>query len=138
MSVPSWLAYSIACLVCFGLWGFFSRLALESINPKQVLIFQTIGIGLVTTILLGQLDRHDLSLKGSTYAILTGMAFTLGSILFFMATDKHEKVSVVVTVTALYPVVTLCLAWFFLKESFNLTQSLGVFLAVVAVLLISL
>ena len=133
-----WLVSAMLCLLSFGLWGFFSRLALDHIAPMQMIAFQTVGIVLVTILLFkNNVTAEGLNLVGSAYAVMTGVAFCVGSILFFVATTQQGKISVVVTLTALYPLVTIILACILLKESINLQQWLGMGLAVCSMLILS-
>lgn len=134
----SWLSAAILCLLSFGLWGFFSRLALIYISPLQMLIYQTLGIILVTSFLIKPyVTTTTVSAIGSLFAVLTGIAFTLGSILFFTATNQQGKISVVITLTSLYPLITILLAFLFLKESISFQQCIGMVLAVCAMYLLS-
>lgn len=133
MFSSTWLHSAVYCLISFGLWGFFSRLALNYITPKQAMIFQSIGIILVTLFLLKEIpNKSEFNWVGSFYAILTGIAFTVGSILFLMASSQNNNISIVITLTGLYPLITIVLAYLFLKESINFQQFLGMLLAMVA------
>lgn len=135
--MPVWITYAALCLLCFGLWGFFSKLALDRIPADATLVFQTVGILIVTLFLLKPLmSKSSVSLTGSLYAVLTGMAFTVGSILFFLATKQQGKVSVVVTMTSLYPLITILLSCLFLQEALNLRQAAGMGMAIIAMVLL--
>lgn len=139
MSILSnWIVAAVLCLVSFGLWGFFSRLALDSIPPMQTTVFQTLGI-LIVTLCLVRFDtgKTDFNFAGNLYAILTGVMFTLGSVLFFVATEQKGKVSIVITLTSLYPIITIILACLLLKEHLNLKQCCGMALAICAMYLLS-
>lgn len=134
----NWLFATIMCLFSFGLWGFFSRVALNYISPLQMIIYQTVGIIFVTLFMLKTFAATTtFSVVGSVFAILTGIAFTVGSILFFVATDQQGKISVVITLTALYPLVTIILAFIFLREAITFQQWFGMLLAVGAMFLLS-
>ena len=54
---------------------------------------------------------------------------------YFIAADKG-KASTVVTLTALYPLVTLILSYLLLSESINLKQFFGVVFALIAIYLL--
>ncbi len=136
--MPTWIAYTASCLICFGLWGFFSKLALDRIPASSTLVFQTMGIFVVTLFLLKPFfERSQASFSGGIYALLTGVFFTLGSILFFLATKQQGKVSVVVTMTSLYPLVTILLSCLFLNETLNFKQAAGMGMAVLAMALMA-
>jgi len=70
-------------------------------------------------------------------AMLVGVLGVSASMTFYYALERG-KVSIVVPLTAMYPIVTVVLAAVILKEELSLTQGVGVLLAIVAVLLISI
>jgi transporter family protein len=69
--------------------------------------------------------------------MLVGIVMVAGLMTFYQALE-HGKVSVVVPLTAMYPLVTIILAVVVLKEELSPTQGIGVLLAIVAVVLISI
>jgi transporter family protein len=56
-------------------------------------------------------------------------------LLFYLAALQNGRVSVIATLTALYPMVTIFLAALVLKERVTFNQYLGMGLAIVAILL---
>ena len=131
------LLASALSVVFFGLWGFFSRLTIDHLTPMTALLFQTLGIMLMMPWMIKMSYVTNMSHKGVVYALLTGLTFALGSVMFFVATQRLEKISVVVTLTALYPIVTLLLAYIFLNECLNAQQWCGMVLAVMAIVCFS-
>jgi transporter family protein len=75
--------------------------------------------------------------KGIIFAVLGGLTGTLGVLFFIIALGKG-KVSVIVPLTALYPIITITLGFLILKESITLTQGVGVIFALIAVLLLAI
>jgi bacterial/archaeal transporter family protein len=133
-----WLTASLLALTGFGLWGFFSRLAVDHIDAASALVYQTAGVfltGLLMFFLLGLRPATDW--RGNGYAILTGIAYGVGCLFYFYAVQRG-KVTTVVTLTALYPLLTIMLSWFFLQESVSFRQWMGIFLALAAILLMSM
>jgi transporter family protein len=65
------------------------------------------------------------------------MAAYFGALAFLYAISMH-KASVVVTMTALYPLVVIILSFFILHESINIKQCIGIFLALGAMVLFAL
>ena len=55
--------------------------------------------------------------------------------LFFFAAASRGKISVVVSMTALYPIITIILAAIFLHEPITVQQVLGMLCAVAAIVL---
>ncbi|MBW2966178.1 EamA family transporter [Candidatus Woesearchaeota archaeon] len=137
MKMGDWLIFAIFALIMWGLWGFFPKLATNYISPKSALIFEVIGalvVGVVVLIVVG--FKPEIHSKGITFALLTGIAGTLGA-LFFLYAISRGKASVVVTTTALYPIITIMLAFLILKEPVSLKQGVGMIFALTAIMLLS-
>lgn len=138
IKMNSFLIFAIISLLLYGLWGFFPKVASNSgIEARSLLVFETIGTIAVALVILAVIGfRPTFNGKGFSFAVLAGAAGALGS-LFFLLALARGKVSVVVTLTALYPVVVILLSTVFLKEAITLKQGLGMLLAVGAVFLLS-
>jgi len=135
--MTQWLPAALLALFSFGLWGFFSKLALGYVDSKSALIFQTIGVLIIGSITLSLIHfKPATDMKGIGFGLLTGIAYGIGCLFYLIAADKG-KISTVVTMTALYPIVTLILSYLFLHEAINLKQFLGILLALVAIFLMS-
>jgi len=136
--MDSWLIFAILALLIWGFWGFFPKLATNYINPKSVLVYEVIGAIIVGIIVLSFIKfKPEFHAKGITFAILTGIAGTLGALFFILAVSRG-KTSVVVTTTALYPLVTIILAFLILKEPITLKQGIGMIFALMAMILFSI
>jgi bacterial/archaeal transporter family protein len=135
MIVASWLLHALFSLFLFGFWGFFSKLATNYISPKSALIYDIIGVicvGLVF-ISVNHLEwRGDI--RGILYAVLTGVAGTLATLFYLVAVSKGSS-SIVLPLTSLYPAITVVLAFFILKEPMTLRHSIGIILAILAIIL---
>jgi transporter family protein len=57
--------------------------------------------------------------------------------LFFFAAASRGKISVVVSMTALYPLITIMLAAIFLREPITAKQVMGMLCAVAAIMLLT-
>lgn len=134
----NWLIFTFFALLMWGFWGFFPKLATKHINPKSALVYEVLGT-LIIGIVIFSVSKFTIesNLKGILFAILTGIAATLGTFFFFYAISKGTT-AVVVTITALYPLITIFLSYLFLNESITLTQGVGIFLAVIAMILFTL
>ncbi len=73
---------------------------------------------------------------GVAAAIIAGVFMAFGLLAFFKALTAGAA-TVVVPLTALYPVVTVALSWAFLKESLTPRHLTGIALALAAVWLLS-
>jgi transporter family protein len=132
-----WLQLSLATLILWGLWGFLAKIVLNSVNWKSVFLFSTLGSILFTAIFF-VLAKPSLVFNLQTCsAMLVGVMGVSASMAFYYALESG-KVSIVVPLTAMYPLVTVILAAVVLREKLSPTQGVGVLLAIVAVLLISI
>lgn len=132
-----WVPASFLALLSFGLWGLFTKLSVPHLDYKSALIYQTLGVLLIGILTLGFVGVKPMtSFKGSSYAILTGVAYSIGCLFYFIAASKG-KITTVVTLTALYPLVTIALAYFLLNESVSLKQCLGIVFGLIAIFLMS-
>src|SRR5262249_44925131 len=117
--------------------GLFSKLAIVYIDSKSALIFQTAGVLLVGLVTLALLDfKPATDTKGLSFGLLTGIAYGIGCLFYLIAADKG-KIITVVTLTALYPLITIVLSYFLLHEPVNFKQCLGIALALIAIFLMS-
>jgi transporter family protein len=134
-----WLIFAFISLMLYGLWGFFPKLATETgMEPKSILVFETIGGALVVLMVLSFIGfRPDFNGKGFSFALIAGTAGALGSLFFLLALSRG-RASVVVTLTALYPLVVIILSYFVLKEPLTLKQGIGIVLAVGAMIMFSI
>ncbi len=130
-----WMIYALLSLVIYGFWGFFPKLAVEHIRPLSALVYEVAGailVGLCCLVAVGfKPDTHP---KGIIFAMLTGIAGMLGTLFFFAAAGKG-KISVVVSMTALYPLITILLAALILKEPITVKQVFGMLFAMLAIFL---
>lgn len=135
--MTQWLPAALLALFSFGLWGLFSKLALVYIDSKTALVFQTVGVLIIGLITLSMMNfKPATDMKGLGFGLLTGLAYGVGCLFYLIAADKG-KITTVVTLTALYPLVTIILSYFLLQETINIRQFLGIGLALVAIFLMS-
>jgi transporter family protein len=129
--------WTLLAMVTFGAWGFFPKLAVNYISPQSALIYQVIGglfVGIVGLAMLNfKPETHPM---GILYALLTGITGVLGT-LFYYAAASRGQISIVASLTALYPLITILLAIIFLHETLVLKQVIGLCFAVAAIVLLA-
>lgn len=133
----SWVWWSCLALVTWGFWGFLPKIATRHMAPPSIIIYEVLAgmfVGLACLYLTG--FRPEVHPKGILYSSLTGVAGLLGGLFYIMAVTRG-KVSVIVTMTALYPIITIILAAAFLKEPLTLKQGCGMVLAVLSIVLLA-
>lgn len=136
----AWLLAAVPVLALWGTWGVFAKLATSSLGWKTAWMVQAGAEFCVYAIAFGIL-RPPLSGnpgKGMLFAILAGVCGPLGSMLFYLAISRAKTASVVVPLTALYPVVTIAILYLVLNERVPATKGVGILLAIAAGLLLSL
>ncbi len=130
-----WIVFSIVSLVLWGFWGIFTKLAAGHLNTQGILIYGTIGsaigLGIVLLFAPAQIGTPP---AGIAFAVFSGLCVTLGTACYAAALARGPA-SVVVTLTALYPVVTIILAALFLHETPTARQALGMVFALAAMVL---
>ena len=132
-----WFNFSLIVLFLWGLWGFFSKIATYYVSPASVFLYGSVGALLVcifSVISLGfRFEAHPI---GIVLGTLTGVFGAAGVIFFFFAM-KEGNATVIVTMTALYPLVTLLLSYLILSEQITLKQTVGILFAIIAMVLLS-
>lgn len=136
IKVPDWLIYALICSLLYGLWGFFGNLATKYVGYKTAFVYEAIGAILMTVLIIFKTNSLSFQgdVKGILFAMLVGVCGTVASLVFFMALGKGE-VANVVSVTSIYPLITIVLSAVFLKEAVTLPQMLAVLFAIIAVIL---
>ena len=110
----------------------FSKLASNVTKPRQALLFQTVGVlAFATVVLVMEKFRVEWNFAGFSWAALGGFFAFIGFLTFFAALDKGET-STVVTLSALYPVVTILISVAFLHERVTPRQGIGIVIALIA------
>lgn len=135
--MKSWFLPSVLALLFWGVWAYLPKLTTRYIDPKSAMIFEVLGAMLVALIVLMSMDfKPDLNPKGVGLAVLTGVFGVCGALAYLYAVSKGP-VSLVSIATAMYPIITVFLAWGLLKETLGLKQLAGVVLGLFALWLIA-
>jgi len=138
--VPAWLWLSLLTIVFWGAWGVQSKMIVDRISPWMNQVLFPIGLLPVMAGMLFSSRVHDGSnkQKGAWYAIVTGIFGGAGNVAFYLALERGGKVSIVVPLTCLFPLATVLLAYWMLKEKLTRSQLAGLVVAVIAICLLSL
>ncbi len=124
-------------MITFGAWGFFPKLAVSYISPQSALIYQVLGGMLVGIVGLALVKfKPETHPMGIVYALLTGITGVLGT-LFYYAAASRGPISIIVSLTALYPLITILLAIILLHETLVLKQYIGLCFALAAIILLA-
>jgi len=137
MMKNAWFIPAVLALCLWGVWGLLQKLATNHMAPRNVYLFSALGaISVVLAIVMTSEFPPRLSAEGVFFAVLAGVCSSLGGLLFLHAVSKGEA-SVVITFTALYPVVTIILSFTLLRETITLKQGIGIVLALFSMVLLA-
>jgi transporter family protein len=136
-----WMLLSLLTILMWGAWGVESKIIVDRISPWLNQVLFSIGLmpplaWILCSKKLRQSPRPSISSTG--YGTLTGILGGVGNIAFYLALSKGGKVSMVIPVIGLAPLVTVILALVILKESLNRMQGIGLVLALISIYLLSL
>lgn len=138
-SLPAWLWFAAIALVFWGITGVTQKLATNRISSELSFIwFAYAMIAIAATLaIFVPLHWHVRPLIFWA-AVVGGTLNGLGALTSFAALESGGKASVVISLISLYPLVTVALAVTFLHERLTWAQAVGVGVAVVAAILLSL
>jgi len=131
-----WILSSIGAFLFWGFWSFIPKFITSYMNPRSALIFETLG-GIIFSlfILISLKFRPEIHLKGIMLAILTGILGFAGTLCYLYAASKGP-ISMVALISALYPIVSIILGYFFLNETLTLRQEIGLFFGILSIILL--
>lgn len=135
--MKDWFLPAISIPIIWGLWGLFPKLAVRYISIPSAMLFEIVGVvifGIFFLIFVG--FRPEIHPIGVAFAFFAGVFGSLGAFLYLIAVSRG-KVSVIVFISALYPVVTIALAYILLREPITIKEGIGMALACIAIILFS-
>jgi bacterial/archaeal transporter family protein len=138
--MPAWLALSILTVLLWGFWGLQSKLAVDHVSPWMNQALFPLGLlpPAIWVVAAGKAPSSPMWRGGAFYSFLTGILGGTGNITFYLAIALGGKISIVVALTSLFPLVTVILARLVLRESISRAQGFGLVLSVVAIILLGL
>lgn len=136
------LSLTALTIIMWGLWGFFGKLALDRRMEPTAIFFAEIMISAacaLPVLLFFSRGRDAASVYASwnIFGLLSGAGLALGLLFYYFALEKAQA-SIVVPLTAVYPVVTALLGYAVLGERLRPWQWLGIVLVVAGVVLLLL
>jgi transporter family protein len=135
-----WLFYSLLTILLWGGWGAISKAVADEINAYMNQFLFTLGLFPLMLLVFrsprmaGGRNRK----RGIFFAFLTGILGGLGNIAFFKSLSMGGRVTVVVPMSGLSPLVTVLVAFVVLHERMSTYQKVGLAIALAAIYLLSL
>lgn len=133
----AWLLPVLLTILFWGLWAFLPKLALRSLGPMSILVYEYIGGLVVAVSVLAYLGfQLDVEPRGIALSAVSGLFAFLG-VLTYLWAIRAGPVSLTAAATALYPLVTITLAVVLLNEPMSARQVAGSVLAITAIVLLA-
>mgnify|MGYP005849479271 CR=1 FL=1 len=135
--MQTWIFPACLTIVLWGFWGFLPKITTRYIQPSSAIVYEVLGGALIAAIALFFLKvQPEFHVKGTILAVITGILGFAGAFCFLVAVSRGP-VSLVATVSALYPVISIILAMMILKEPLSTQQAIGMGFALLSILLIT-
>ncbi|HEV2378967.1 MAG TPA: DMT family transporter [Terriglobia bacterium] len=135
--IPAWCWPAAAVLLTWGSVGLLQKLSTNYISAESTLIWLVSGYLLLLPWLYSSRPLSAYSTRSVTLVLLSAALNTLGAWALLRAMARGGKASIVVPLTAVYPVVVVITAPVILHESITLLQGAGVLCALASVVLLS-
>jgi bacterial/archaeal transporter family protein len=134
----NWQIASLVALICWGIWGVFLKQATKYFGWQQILVVSSIAtVAASLTVFIILRPNISVSSPGFSYSLLAGVVSAIALLAFYSALEGG-KATIVVPLTALYPIVTVVLSFLILSERISPIKAVGVVLSLVAILLLSI
>ncbi|MDQ3534977.1 MAG: DMT family transporter [Bacteroidota bacterium] len=140
--IPSWLVLTFASLLLNGVWGALIEIPEKRISPgfptSLGFIVWSIAFIPCSIFLLYKIGwKLDYSLNGIKKGMLVGLLGAGGQFVIFEAL-RSGPAYIIFPITSVFPIITIVLSIFFLKERINIWASLGIVFAFISMVLLSL
>lgn len=137
MHIPPWFFFAGLVLLCWGIVGLLQKLSTNRVSAESALIWLVVGFFLLTPVFYPGRSLFHYSTRSLLFILACSALNALGALALFAAMKNGGKASIVVPVTALYPLVIVLVGPFVLKESITVLQGAGVLCSLAAVVLLS-
>jgi bacterial/archaeal transporter family protein len=137
--IPGWVLFAIIALVFWGITGVTQKLATNRISSELSFLWFAYAMIAICLVLLATATIHW-HVRPIIFwlAVAGGTLNGLGALTSFVALESGGKASIVISLISLFPLVTVAFAVSVLHERLTLPQGVGVGLAVIAAILLSL
>lgn len=139
--MQTWYILSILAFISWGLWAFFIKLAEKHFSVSNIFVWYGLFYFIFTFILSflflkNEINRNIFNIW-VIFIVIAGLTASLANLFFYYALSKGNA-SVIVPLTALYPLVTIILSLVILKERVTSYQIIGIIFALIAGILLSI
>jgi bacterial/archaeal transporter family protein len=137
MNIPIWSWMAVVVLLTWGIAGLFQKLATNHLSAESATVCLVIGFFLLDPWLYPPESLLTYSARALLFSLLSALLNALGAWAMLKAMQHGGRASIVVPLTALYPIVTIFLSPTILHEPVTLLQAAGVLCGLIAVVLLS-
>lgn len=137
--IPGWLIFAAIALVFWGVTGVTQKLSTNRISSQLSFLWFSYAMIAISIVLLIIAPMHwHVRALILWLAIIGGTLNGLGALTSFLALEAGGRASIVIPLVSLYPLLTVAIAVVFLHERLALAQVVGIVLAIVAAILLSM
>ena len=133
----SWLWFAVVVLMSWGASGFFQKLASNRITSESNMVLLALGYFLTQPFFLPGVPLTSYSTRAIVFGLCSGFFSNLSAWGQFEAMKLGGTASIVTVFTALYPLPVVLLSPLVLRERLTALQVVGIFFAMIAVVLLS-
>ena len=127
----------MAAVGFWGLYGIALKRASEGLSAVAGQILSTVGLLVSAVIFAGAVARERGAAAGLLLGFVSGLCGALGNFALLASLGAGGQAAIVFPLTALYPLITVVIAVLFMRERAGRVQVIGMGLAILAVLLLS-
>jgi bacterial/archaeal transporter family protein len=135
--VTDWIYFALLAILLWGVVGLLQKLGTNRVSARSLLVWLMVGFLLILPGFLRGTNLFSIGPRAALIGILGGITNGMGSWFLFASLEAGAKASVAIPLTALYPLVTILFATLFLAETLTSMQWVGIFLALVAGVMLS-
>src|SRR5262252_8726870 len=130
--------FALLCAVAWAFWGVLGKLSANSGVPPTTLAFLSSCTSFVVIVSSYAWQRFPTAptAAGILWALLSGVCGAIG-MLFFSIAIKRGDAAIIVTLSAIYPILIVLLSPLILQERLSLTHAIGVLLVTLGVVLVA-
>lgn len=137
MHLPAWFWFAAVVLITWGVVGLLQKLSTNCISAESALIWLVVGFVILAPVFYPGKALFSYSPRSLVYILASATFNATGAWALLAAMKSGGKASLVVPLTALYPLVVVLAAPLILRESISMLQGAGVTCALAAVVLLS-
>ena len=135
--MATWVSFSLMALAFWGVWGLLTKVATLYLPPYVAYLVSTLGyLPIIGFLLVSSGFKVPWHPVGWSVSLAAGVCAALGLLCYYRALAGGAATRVV-PLTSLYPLLTVVLSYFVLKENLTLRHVGGIGAALVAVWLLS-